>query len=189
MTPWFSSRLVFSRSVLLKFKWCNHLVVQTWLQLERTRYDALIISKVSDHSRGRPEGSFFNSYYTESFERALLLFLDCSILPLIRILYCWVLSKAVSSTILKVFGMTRPGIETRSPGPLRNYFIDSLVTDICSGKSGQFEFEWMEIFLIIFFFFLLVFSLLVISYCYFNTMRSHRIDISIFWFDRFNFGC
>ena len=28
------------------------------------------------------------------------------------------LSKVVSSTIFKVFGMTRPGIEPRSPGPL-----------------------------------------------------------------------
>ena len=32
-------------------------------------------------------------------------------LPLIHTLYCWVLSKEVSSTIFKVFGMTRPGIE------------------------------------------------------------------------------
>ena len=32
---------------------------------------------------------------------ALLLSLDCSTLPLIRTLYCWVLSKEVSSTILK----------------------------------------------------------------------------------------
>ena len=30
------------------------------------------------------------------------------------------LSKEVSSTIFKVFGMTRPGIEPRSPGPLAN---------------------------------------------------------------------
>ena len=30
------------------------------------------------------------------------------------------LSKVVSSTIFKVFGMTRPGIEPRSPGPLAN---------------------------------------------------------------------
>ena len=30
-------------------------------------------------------------------------------------LYRWVLSKEVSSTIFKVFGMTRPGIEPRSP--------------------------------------------------------------------------
>ena len=45
----------------------------------------------------------------------------CSILPLIRTLYCWVLSKEVSSTIFKVFGMTRPGIEPRSPGPLSEH--------------------------------------------------------------------
>ena len=32
-------------------------------------------------------------------------------LPLIRTWYCWVLSKEVSSTIFKVFGMSRPGIE------------------------------------------------------------------------------
>ena len=30
------------------------------------------------------------------------------------------LSKEVSSIIFKVFGMTRPGIERRSPGPLAN---------------------------------------------------------------------
>ena len=34
--------------------------------------------------------------------------------------YCWVLSKKVSSTIFGVFGMTRPGIEPRSPGSLAN---------------------------------------------------------------------
>ena len=37
-----------------------------------------------------------------------------------RTLYCWVLSKEVSSTIFKVFGMTRPGIEPRSHGQLVN---------------------------------------------------------------------
>ena len=50
----------------------------------------------------------------------LLLSLDCSTLPSICTLYCWVLSKEVSSTIFKVFSMTRPGIEPRSPGPLAN---------------------------------------------------------------------
>ena len=30
------------------------------------------------------------------------------------------LNKEVSSTIFKVFGMTQPGIEHRSPGPLAN---------------------------------------------------------------------
>ena len=77
-------------------------------------------SKVGNCSQGRPEGSLFNSYYTKAYRRALLLSLDCSTLPLIHTLYCWVLSKEVSSTIFKVFGMTRPGIEPRSPGPLAN---------------------------------------------------------------------
>ena len=114
---------------------------------------------VGDQSRRWPEGSFFNSYYTNVLGRALLLSLDCSTLPLIiihhhhvvplarisltlsrhfslsfiaygrssglhpvssRTLYCWVLSKEVSSTIFKVFGMTWPRIEPRSPGPLAN---------------------------------------------------------------------
>ena len=35
-------------------------------------------------------------------------------------LKCWVFSREVSSTIFKVFGMTRPGIEPRSSGPLAN---------------------------------------------------------------------
>ena len=77
-------------------------------------------SKVGDHSRGRPEGSLFNSYYTEVLGRVLLLSLGCSTLPLIYTLYRWVLSKAVSSSIFKVFGMTRLGIEPRSPGPWAN---------------------------------------------------------------------
>ena len=52
--------------------------------------------------------------------RVLLISVDCSFLPLIRTLYCWVLSKVVSGTIFKVFGMMWPGIEPRSPGPLVN---------------------------------------------------------------------
>ena len=52
--------------------------------------------------------------------RVLLISMDCSTLPLIRTLYCWVSSKEVSSTILKIFGMTRPGIEPRSAGRLAN---------------------------------------------------------------------
>ena len=41
-------------------------------------------SKVADRSRGLPESSLFNSYYTEVYGRALLFSLDCSILPLKR---------------------------------------------------------------------------------------------------------
>ena len=45
-------------------------------------------SKVGDLSQGRPEGSLFDSYYTDVKGRALLLSLDCSTLLLIRTLYC-----------------------------------------------------------------------------------------------------
>ena len=70
---------------------------------------------VGNSNRGRPEGFLFNRYYTKVSGRALHLSLDCSTLPLIRTLYCWALSKEVSSTIFRVFGMTRLGIEPRSP--------------------------------------------------------------------------
>ena len=49
-----------------------------------------------------------------------LLSLGCSTLPLILTLYCWVLSKVASSTIFWVFGITRPGIEPKSPRSLGN---------------------------------------------------------------------
>ena len=77
----------------------------------------IFISKIGDRCRGQPEGSLFNRYYTEVLGRPLLFSLDSSASPT---LYCWELSKKVSSTIFKVFGMTRSGIEPRSPGPLAN---------------------------------------------------------------------
>ena len=41
-----------------------------------------------------------------------------SSLPLIRTLECWMLSNEILSTIFWLSGMTQPGIELRSPGPL-----------------------------------------------------------------------
>ena len=38
--------------------------------------------------RGQPEGSLFNSYYTEVKGRAILFSLDCTTLPFIRTLKC-----------------------------------------------------------------------------------------------------
>ena len=87
---------------------------------ETTLSLSLSKSKVVSLSWGRPEGSLFNSYNTEVQGRAQLLPLDCSTLLLIRTLYGWLFSNEVSSTILKVFGMTWPRIEPRSPGPLTN---------------------------------------------------------------------
>ena len=81
-------------------------LISTW------RPDLIIVVS----SRGLPEGSPFYSYYTKVWGRALLHCLDCFTLLLILILQYWVLSKAASSTIFWVFGMTQPGTELRSPG-------------------------------------------------------------------------
>ena len=84
------------------------------------RFVSWVVSKAGDCSRGGPEGSLFDSYNTEVYGMAPLLSLDCSTLPLILNLQCWVLNKAASSTIFRVFSMTRPGIEPWSLGPLAN---------------------------------------------------------------------
>ena len=41
------------------------------------------VSEVGDLSQVQPKGSYFNSYYTEVYGRALLHSLDCFTLPLI----------------------------------------------------------------------------------------------------------
>ena len=61
--------------------------------------------------------------------------LDCSTLPLMLTLYCWVLSKEVSSTIFKVFGVTRPGIEPRSPGSLANTLPTGPMSRLCNTNN------------------------------------------------------
>ena len=80
-------------------------------------------SKVGDLSRGWPGGSFFNSYNTEVKRRVLLHSLDWSTLPLIHILWYWVLSTAVSGTIFWVFGIIQSEIEPLSPRPLVNILL------------------------------------------------------------------
>ena len=77
------------------------------------------VRKVGDRCRRRPKGSLFYSYHTMVWGGSAILSLDCSTLPLRRTL-CWVLSKEVSNSIFWVFGMSRPGIELRSLGPLAN---------------------------------------------------------------------
>ena len=114
--------LCFSWSVYLESRRSNNTGILTLLRIWKNTclYIAEKCVFVVDRSRGQPEGSLFISFYSEMLGRALLFSLDCSTLPLIRTLYFWVLSKDVSSTIFKVFGMTRPGIEPRSSGPLAN---------------------------------------------------------------------
>ena len=80
-------------------------------------------SKLATLVEGDPKAPFSIATKTEMYGRALLLSLDCSILPLILTLYYWMLSKATSSTIFWVFGMTWPGIEPRSPRPWVNILL------------------------------------------------------------------
>ena len=89
--------------------------------LDRNILYYTVISKLVTVVGGDQKAPFsIANYYTKLLGRALLLSLDCSTLPLIRTLYCWVLSKEVSIKFFKVFGMTWPRIEPRSPRPLAN---------------------------------------------------------------------
>ena len=93
--------------------------------------------KLSPLVEGDPKAPFSIATTPRCRRRALFLSLDCSTLPLIRTLYCWVLSKDVSSTIFKVFGMTRPGIEPRSPGPLVNTLPTRPMSRFSSSSSSN----------------------------------------------------
>ena len=106
-------------------------------------------SKVGNRSRGQQEDFLFNSYYTEVYGRAVLYSLDCSTLPLICKLYCLVLSKEESSTILKVLKFSECGWQSffspsllESPLSLLLFkFVDvSISSDFSSGMSCFFFF-------------------------------------------------
>ena len=74
-------------------------------------------SKLADRSRGWFEGYLFNSYYTEVYGRTLLLSLGG---PLTLDPYLIMLSAKQAGIKYRFlsFGITRPGIESRSPVPL-----------------------------------------------------------------------
>ena len=68
--------------------------------------------------------------YIYSFYFSLIILMTITInylLHLIHALYCQVLSKEVSGTILKVFGMMRPGIKPRSSWPKANTLTTRLI--------------------------------------------------------------
>ena len=83
-------------------------------------FEIYLIKKASKSKVGDQKAPFSIATTLQCRGRALFLSLDCFTLSLIHTLYCWVLSKEVSSTIFKVFGITRPWIELRSPGLLAN---------------------------------------------------------------------
>ena len=65
---------------------------------------------------------------------------------MIRTLYCWVLSKEVSSTIFKVFGMIRPRIEPRFSGPLANTLFSWFSVDGPPGWQKYYYFILLGVF-------------------------------------------
>ena len=81
---------------------------------------ACYLSKVGDHSRGWPEGSLFDSLLHQGVGEGATPFpglLNFTLDPYLIML-------SVKQGRIKyhfwVFGMTRPGIEPRSPGPMAN---------------------------------------------------------------------
>ena len=70
----------------------------------------------------RTEGSLFNSYSTEVYGGTLLLSLDCSTLPLIHTLYCWVLSNEVSVPFSKSLVWRDLGLNPSLPDHWRTLY-------------------------------------------------------------------
>ena len=74
-----------------------------------------IYCKLANHSRGRPKGFLFNSYYTK-VEWRHYFFTGIAPLTLDPYLYMLSVKQEVSSTIFLVFVMIRSGMNLRSTG-------------------------------------------------------------------------
>ena len=101
------------------------ILFQNSLSLSLSLSHTHIFSKLADHSRGRSEGSLFNSYKTKVLGRVLLFSLDFS--------------------IKIIFDMTQPGIEprslrllanTRNIMPMDQYTNTYGLIDYCVGWSS-----------------------------------------------------
>ena len=88
-----------------------------WKLIEFTAYIYIYmyvcVCVLAHCSWGWPEVSLFNSYYIEVYGKSLHLSQDWSTYP-------WSIPYNAMLTISWVFGMTRPGIELQSLGPLAN---------------------------------------------------------------------
>ena len=84
----------------------------------------IVSCKVGDLSWGWPEGSLFNSYHTEMWRRVILLSLDCSTSLDPYLIMLSVKQGGIKYHFFCVFGMTRPGTEPWSPGPLVNTLLN-----------------------------------------------------------------
>ena len=75
----------------------NNLTIVSYLILNPTYIYKVKLATIVEGDSKAP----FSLATTPRCRRVLLLFLDCSTLPLIRTLYCWELRKKVSSAIFK----------------------------------------------------------------------------------------
>ena len=87
-------------------------------------------------SQGWPEGSLFNSYY-RGVGRLLLWFPGLSHFTLETYLIMPSVMQGGIKNNFWVFGMTRPEIEPRSPGPLANTLLIRPMAQLCR-KSHEF---------------------------------------------------
>ena len=92
-------------SVLLDGCFCHLITQEDWNAIKKLK--KYLLATIVEGDQKAP---FLIATALRCRGRAHLFSLDCSSLPLIRTLYCWVLSKEVSSIIFKVFGMTWSGI-------------------------------------------------------------------------------
>ena len=96
------------------------------------------------------------------------------------------LGKGVSSTIFKVFGMTRPGIEPRSPRPLPNtlpnYHGFSLLFMIVASLPPSLSLSlYIYIYMYLFLFFLSIYTPLTFSlFLSLSLFLSHSLSLSLF---------
>ena len=89
----------------------EHLKLYNWVKIICIRLEYVLLYIFAKQTRNK-FATLVEDDQKASFSIATI--------PSIHTLYCWVLRKEISSTILKVFGMTRPGIEPRSSGSLSN---------------------------------------------------------------------
>ena len=99
------------------------------------------VVKLATVVEGNPKDPF-SIAATLKFKGGRYSFPWISPLPLIYTLYSWVLSKAVSSSIFKVIGMTLLRIEPWSPGPLvhvkMKYFMSwNMYTEYVTEKEEK----------------------------------------------------
>ena len=88
------------------------------LVADQMRYN--LVSEVGNRSQGRPEGSLFNSYYTKVYGEGATSFPALLHFTLDTYLLLLIVKQGGIKYHFYVFGMTWPGIEPRSSGPLAN---------------------------------------------------------------------